>query len=227
MKKTPILLLTVILSLACTLGALVPIPTLTPAPTQTDTASPLPSSTPASPFLTYTYTPTLIGLKTPTLTPVDTATLLPTDTPPPATFTPTPLPPVNIEGFVFVNISLTEIYKAKGCEPSVVRITAQTDISSGVEFVFLFARFKSMKAERIGKWTNIPMTLFGAGTYIHDLSSDQIREDAYFDTSWIEYQIVSATKSGREIGRTDIFKERLKMLACVPTATPTAATVSP
>jgi hypothetical protein len=71
------------------------------------------------------------------------------------------------------------------------------------------------------------MSSFGAGTYILDLSSDQMLEDAYFQTAWIEYQIVSTTKSGTEIGRTDIFKERLKMLECVPVPTPTSANVVP
>jgi hypothetical protein len=132
-----------------------------------------------------------------------------------------------MEGFVLVTISQNEIYKAKGCEPSTVRVTAQVDSVARIGYVLLFVRFKSLKAERASKWTSIPMSSFGAGTYIHDLSSSQMMEDAYFETSWIEYQIVSTTKAGTEIGRTDIFKERLKMLACAPTETPTSANVKP
>jgi hypothetical protein len=126
-----------------------------------------------------------------------------------------------MEGFVSITISLTEIYKAKGCEPSVVRVTAQVANPADAVYVLLFARFKSLKAERTGKWTKFDMASVGGGTYIYDLSSDQMRDDAYFETSWIEYQVVSTTQSGSELGRTDIFKERLTMLECVPPS-PTA-----
>lgn len=227
MKKTTFILLLAIFSMSCALGPLAPVPTQTPAPTQTETASPQPSPTPVPPTLTFTLTPTLIGVKTTTATPRDTPTLLPTDTPLPLTSTKTPPPPVKMEGFALVTISLTEIYKAKGCEPSVVRITAQVSNFVGVEHVLLFARFKSRKAERTGKWTSIPMTSFGAGTFIHDLSSNELKDDAYFESAWIEYQIVSTDKNGNEVGRTDIFKERLAMLECVPTPSPTSANVAP
>lgn len=228
MKKTTLLLLSLaIFSMSCVLGPLAPVPTHTPEPTQTETASPQPSPTPVLPTLTFTFTPTLIGIKTTTATPRDTPTLLPTDTPIPLTSTETLPPPVMMEGFARVTISLTEIYKAKGCEPSLVRITAQVSNPIGVEHVLLFARFKSKKAARTGKWTSIPMTSFGAGTFIHDLSSNEIKDDAYFESSWIEYQIVSTDKNGREIGRTDIFKERLTMLECAPTPSPTSPNVKP
>jgi hypothetical protein len=161
----------------------------------------------------------LIGFKTATLTPEFSATPEATQT----AFTPatlaainTPQLPVNMDGFVSINLSLTEIYKAKGCEPSVVRVNAQVANPADVVYVLLFARFKSLKAARAGKWTKFDMVSIGGGTYIYDLSSDQIRDDAYFETSWIEYQVVSTTQSGRELGRTDIFKERLTMLECVP-----------
>ena len=227
MKKLIPLLLAVALS-ACSLGPLSLVPTSTPEPTQTNTSTPQPSATPVTPTLTFTLPPTLVGIKTATSTPAitDTPTLGPTNTP----FIVTPLfilPTVRMDGFVSVNISLNEIYKAKGCQPSTVRVTVQVASLEGLGYVLLFARFKSLRAERASKWTNIPMTPVGAGTFIYDLSSDQMLEDAYFEESWIEYQIVSTTESGKEIGRTDIFKERLKMLQCVPTPTPTSPNVTP
>lgn len=227
MKKIILLLLIAILSLACAVGPLLPAPTPTSAPTQTETATPLPTPTPVPPTLTFTLTPTLVGLKTATSTSESTATPEPTGT----SFLPTLLVPatesVKLDGFVFVTTSLTEIYKAKGCQPSVVRVTAQVENLTSVGYVLLFVRFKSLKAERASKWTSIPMLSFGAGTYLLDLSSDQMLEDAYFETSWIEYQIVSTTQSGAEIGRTGIYKERLKMLECIPAPTPTSANVTP
>lgn len=228
MKKILPLLLLVLFSLACSVGSFAPVATTMPESTQTDTATPLPTETPVLPTSTFTLTPTLVGYKSPTPSPAATDT--PTITP---TFTQIVvqplfvLPTVKMEGFVSVTTSLTEIYKAKGCEPSVVRVTAQLSSMTSVEYVLLFARFKSLRAERASKWTNIPMTHLGGGTYIYDLSSNQMLEDAYFETSWIEYQVVSTNKAGREIGRTDIFKERLKMLQCVPTPSPTSENVKP
>ncbi|MCC6985399.1 MAG: hypothetical protein IT309_03145 [Anaerolineales bacterium] len=230
MKKLAFALLALTLSAACAFGPLVPVPTPTPAPTQTDTATPLPTPTPATPTLTFTFTPTLIGLKTPTftprfsLTPEASITAFTTFT---LTASNTAPPPVKTEGFISITISLTDIYKAKGCEPSVARISAQVVDSTAAAYVLLFARFKSKTAERVGKWTKFDMIPLGAGTYIFDLSSDQIKDDAYFDAAWIEYQIVSTTQAGSEIGRTDIFKERLTMLACDPNATPSPVTATP
>lgn len=227
MKKLNLALLALTLSAACSFGPLVQAPTPTPEPTQTDTPTLPPTLTPVTPTLTFTLTPTLIGLKTPTSTPqfsptpeatitaFTTVTLTASNTAP---------PPVKTEGFISIAISLTEIYKAKGCEPSVVRVTAQVVDSTTASYVLLFTRFKSKTAERVGKWTKFDMIPLGAGTYIFDLSSEQIKDDAYFETAWIEYQIVSTSKAGSEIGRTDIFKERLTMLACDPNATPATET---
>jgi hypothetical protein len=228
MKKTIPYLLFALFTFACALNPLLPAVTPTPAPTQTDTATPLPTETPVLPTATFTLTPTLVGYKSPTPSPAATDT--PTITPTSTQIVIQPLfilPTVKMEGFVSVTTSLSEIYKAKGCEPSTVRVTAQLSSMTSVEYVLLFVRFKSLKAERASKWTNIPMTHFGGGTYVYDLSSNQMLEDAYFETSWIEYQIVSTNKVGKEIGRTDIFKERLKMLECVPQPTATSPNVIP
>lgn len=227
MKKIILLLLIATLSLACAFGPLLPAPTATPVPTQTETATPPPTATPVPPTLTFTLTPTLVGIKTATSTVESSATPEPVITSALPTLLLPPTESVKMEGFVSVNISLNEIYKAKGCQPSAVRVTAQVENNASVGYVLLFARFKSLKAERASKWTSIPMISFGAGTYLLDLSSDQMLEDAFFETSWIEYQVVSTTQSGAEIGRTGIYKERLKMLECIPTPTPTSANVTP
>ncbi|GMV32299.1 MAG: hypothetical protein DYG85_08455 [Chloroflexi bacterium CFX1] len=227
MKRTFLQFFLGIFLSSCSLGFIAPEPTQPPSATPTNTATPPPTPTPVLPTLTFTFTPTLIGFKTATFTPEFSATPEATQTAfvtVTLTASDTPQPPVKMEGFYYVTISLTEIYKAKGCEPSVVRITAQAANPADVAHVLLFARFKSLKAPRLGKWTKLDMISVGAGTHIYDLSSDHIREDAYFDAAWIEYQIVSTTQTGREIGRTDIFKERLKMLACDPNATPVDVT---
>ncbi|GAB1471086.1 hypothetical protein MASR2M66_19640 [Chloroflexota bacterium] len=220
MKKQTSLLLPIlsIILFACVIGPQTPSVATDPPtlePTQADTSTPQPTETPVLPTATFTSTPTLVGYKTATPTPLVTETLTG------LLFIPnTSLPPVKMEGFISVTASLNEIYKARGCVPSMVRITAQVANPTKAAYVLLFIRFKSLIAERASKWTVIEMTELGAGTYFHDLSSDQMLEDKYFETSWIEYQIVSTIKNGRELGRTDIFAERLKMLECKPGGTP-------
>jgi len=217
MKKiTSLLFLSIFIS-ACAIGPLAP-PTSTPTfePTQANTFTPQPTETPVLPTSTFTLTPTLIGYKTITPTP------LVTETPVGLLFVPNTLPPpVKMEGFSSVNMSLTEVYKAnRGCEPSVVRATVQVANAAKAKYVLLFMRFKSFQTDRASKWTQIKMTHIGGGTYIHDLSTDQMLEDEFFESSWLEYQVVSTLENGTKLGGTDIFVERLKMLGCRPSGTP-------
>ena len=231
MKKIILLLIAALFSFSCSIGQFIPIlATPTPFPTATETFTPEPTAThtePAPPTPTFTLTPTLVGFKSPTPTPSITETPEFTPTQPTATDLPTLTATVQMQGFVFVSNSVSEFYKGTQCEPSTVKITAQVFDQNAVKYVLLFARFKSLTSQRASKWTNISMGTIGAGTFIHDLSSDQMLEDAYFQTSWVEYQIVATTASGKEIGRTDIFKEKIKMLECVPTPTSLPATVKP
>ena len=201
--------------------------TPTPAPTNTNTSTPQPTFTPVTPTLTFTLTPTLIGFRTPTSTSdvTQTATL--------SSVTPLAMIPLNtateifnMQGFVFVNVSATEFYKDRACEPSFVKISAQAGLPD-TAYVLLFVRFKSLTAERASRWTKFDMQTIGAGTFIHDVYSDEMLEDAYFQNAWLEYQIVATNVSGKEIGRTDIFKEKVKMLTCVPTPESVLPTVKP
>jgi len=228
MKKISLFLLLIVFSFACSFSDFVTAPTATPGPPATVTLTPPPTDTPLPPSPTFTTTPTLVGFKEPTATSIEpTATEVVSVTPlvmiTPNTTTPT----LQMDGFIFINTSLAEFYKGNICEPFTVKITAQILDRDAVKYVLLFARFKSTTAERYGKWTSIPMETIGAGTYVHDLTSDQVKEDEYFQNAWLEYQIVATNAAGAEIGRSAIFKDRIKMLACIPTDTPTPATVKP
>lgn len=223
MKKIYLSLFFAFTTFACILQGFSPNSTPTPALTNTITNTPQPTFTPVTPSLTFTATPTLIGIRTATLTPE----ILPTGTfslqTPLPLFTPiTPTEIFNMNGFVFVNTSGREFYKGRQCSPAFVKITAQAGLADTAH-VLLFARFKSLQAERASKWTTIEMETIGNGTYVHDVYSDEMREDEFFQTAWLEYQIVATNTLGKEIGRTDIFKEKVKMLTCVP---PTA-TIKP
>jgi hypothetical protein len=44
--------------------------------------------------------------------------------------------------------------------------------------------------------------------------------DAYRN-AWVEYQLVGTNLDAQEMGRTAIFSEKLTLLDCTPTSTPT------
>jgi hypothetical protein len=215
-KLLPIVLLSVVVS-ACTLEQvfMLPEPASTPAAARTDTPAPPPTLTPVLSTPTFTATPTLVGFEAspiaeeeetpaPVVTPLDSIILL------------TPTPTVQMDGFLFIRVSHASFYKGADCQPSSVSFTVQVADPARVRHVLLFVRFRSMTSERTGKWTNLPMTTIGAGTYIHELVSDQVLDEQFFQTAWVEYQLVATTAAAKEVGRTDIFKERLTMTPCAP-----------
>jgi hypothetical protein len=229
MKKIIPFLFFAMITSSCLLQMLIPTAaTPTPAPTLTDTSTPQPTFTPVTPTLTFTLTPTLSGIRTPTSTPEITETATLSSVTPFSLLTPSIVPTeiFNMQGFVFVNFSTNEFYKNRECEPSFVKITAQAGLPD-TAYVLLFTRFKSLTAERASKWTKFDMYTIGAGTYVYDVYSDQMLEDAYFQNAWLEYQIVATNTTGKEIARTDIFKEKVKMSTCVPTPASTLPTVKP
>lgn len=229
MKKILISIFSALITVACLFEMLSPVSaTPTPAATLTNTSTPQPTFTPVTPSLTFTLTPTLSGIRTATFTPEITETATLSSVTPFLLLTPSIVPTeiFNMQGFVFVNVSATEFYKNRECEPSFVKITAQAGLPD-TAYVLLFARFKSLTAERASRWTKFDMYTIGAGTYVYDVYTDQMQEDEYFQNSWLEYQIVATNTTGKEIARTDIFKEKVKMLTCVPTPPSTLPTVKP
>jgi hypothetical protein len=224
MKKIYIFFFTSLMTVSCALQMFAPNATPTPAATSTNTSTPRPTLTPVTPSLTFTSTPTLSGFRTPTSTQESTQTAIASTFTPFAQFTPsTPTEIFNMQGFVFVNISGPQFYKGRLCQPAFVKITAQAGLSNTAH-VLLFARFKSLKSETASEWTSIEMETIGGGTYVHDLYTDEMQEDEiFYQDNWVEYQIVATNSAGTEIGRTDIFKEKVKSLVCVP---PTA-TIKP
>lgn len=224
MKKVVLSLLVALMLSSCsitTLEQLLLPPTMTPLPTPVPSETPteIPTPTPVTPSLTYTPTPTLIGFKTPTRTPEISLT--------PNAFTPfnmitpdTATPSVVMTGFVTVFISAEEFYK-KGCEPGSVKFTAQVAKPAEAIFVVLFVRFKSKQTGNTSEWTSIGMQPLGAGTFTHDLVPEEMKNMDSYKNAWVEYQLVTTNLDANELGRTAIFSERLTLLNCSPTATPT------
>ncbi|MBK8784454.1 MAG: hypothetical protein IPO22_22250 [Anaerolineales bacterium] len=228
MKKTLIFLFCAIISFACSVGSFSLGPaTATPAPTSTSTYTPIPTATPVTPTLTFTSTPTLIGLKSPTptleitVTPFSSVTPLKLITPNTATAT------LQMEGFIAVRTSVSEFYKGRLCDPSAVKFSAQVLDQQKTAYVFLFVRFRSLNEGKTSEWTRIQMDTLGAGTFVHDLYSDEMKKDGFYTTAWIDYQFVANTSDFTEIGRSAIFKEKLKMIPCTATPTPTSGTITP
>jgi hypothetical protein len=218
MKKMLPAFLCAVLSISCSLGQFLPVMDDSPAsaPPPTDTFTPVPTRTPIPPTFTFTPTPTLIDLRaeaTATLMPLETATPLA------QIIGSTLTPAIQMKGFLSVNVTPREFYKGRNCEPFSVKFIAQVVDPVASAHVLLFVRFRSVQSGNASRWTSIPMGTIGAGTFIHDLTSDQMIGEELYRNSWVEYQIVITNTSGREIGRTDIFRENLLVMDCV-TATP-------
>jgi hypothetical protein len=233
MKKVSVLLIFAVLVSACsmTVGQFFGAPpTPTPAPTITNTPTDKPTFTPTVPTPTYTLTPTMVGLKTKTptldftptqllLTPLD-MTVLPSTTPISL------VTQVPMEGFISIALSDEVFYKGKDCQPVSVKFTAQVADPINTRFVVLFVRFKSRQSGATSEWTSITMQGSGVGTYSHDLVPTEMKALDFFENAWVQYQLVATDSNSKEVGRTDTFSERLTLLECVTTATPTV-TVTP
>lgn len=231
MKKFPILLIFVFLLSACsmTVNEFLGIQsTATAVPTFfTNTPTDAPTFTPTVPSPTFTVTPTLMGQKEKTATPEFTPTQL-ILTPLGVTLLPstTPLvfvPQVAMPGFVSVSISNDAFYKGKQCPPTSVKFTVQVAKPAGTSFVLLFVRFKSKLTGATSEWADsIAMQSIGGGTYTHDLTTLEMKAVDSFENAWVQYQIVATNSDSEQVGKTDIFSERLTLLECV-TPTPPAS----
>jgi hypothetical protein len=218
MNKNYIILACAILFSACSVfnsGA-----AATLAPPLTNTPTQAPSATPTVPTPTFTSTPTLIVFPK-TDTPIPDATLAQIINTPLSLFAPNTLTPgPKMKGFISVRVSEKEFYKGNKCQPASVMFTAQVSEPARSAYVVLFVRFKSKRSEVTSEWTSITMDTKGAGTFIHELTSDEMKGVASFQNPWVQYQLVTTQANTREIGRTDIFSERLALLECKPTPTP-------
>jgi hypothetical protein len=231
MKKISVLLICAVLLSACsmTLDQFLGRPaTSTPAPTFTNTPTDMPTFTPTVPTPTFTVTPTLAGQKKKTSTPNASPTLL-IFTPLSVTSLPSMTPvvlvtQVKMPGFFSISVSDEAFYKGTECLPLSVKFTAQVADPVNVAFVLLFVRFKSKQTGVTSEWTDsIIMQSISVGTFTHDLVPLEMKGRDYFENAWVQYQLVAQDSNSKELGRTDIFSERLTLLECVLTPVPTAS----
>ena len=218
MKKIYVILVCAIMSQSCSgLGSI----QAEPSPVSTNTATQVPSATSTVPTPTFTSTPTLI-VPPRTDTPTSDAALTQAAETPLFLITPnTSTPSPQMKGFLRVNVSGPEFYKGQECQPTSVQFTAQVSDVLNTAYVLLFVRLKSKQSGVTGDWADsIKMKTIGAGTYVHDLVTMEMKGVPSFQNAWVQYQFVATNDKGREIGRTDIFSERLTLLECKPTPTP-------
>lgn len=218
MKKAFLLIVSVLLAGCSLTDGNLPVEQIPPAATQTRT--PKPSKTAPPPTLTFTPTPTLLAAQATDPSNAVTAMVIPSITPLIYLTPNTPTATVMMEGFLTISVFGSEFFKDARCQPDSVKIVAQVTDPSRSEIVDLFVRFNSKRAGVEGKWTRITMQNIGAGTFTHMLQPSQILEYEIFRNAWVQYQFISSTRAGREVGRTTIFAEALSMTECVLTPTP-------
>jgi hypothetical protein len=129
-----------------------------------------------------------------------------------------------MKGFISIIVSAKEFYKSAGCEPVSVKVSAQVGDPANTAFVVLFVRFKSKQTGATSEWTSITMQTLGAGTFTHDLISEEMKGVGSFKNAWVQYQFVATNSKAREVGRTAIFSEALTLLECEP-PTPTPSLI--
>jgi hypothetical protein len=58
---------------------------------------------------------------------------------------------------------------------------------------------------------------------MHDLITLEMKAVNSFENAWVQYQIVATDSNSKQVGKTDVFSERLTLLECVPTPIPAAS----
>jgi hypothetical protein len=229
-KKIYILIFSVFLSSCASLSDLTKlIASPTPLPPAEDTATPVPSITPAptqnlfatsTPTpLTFTPTPTQLGAELFTPTSTETEEPFPTPGLPPAAVNGSYFTPVNV-GFRTVLISNNVLYWNEGpCMPRDIKISAFVEDTVSTDKVLLFTRLREKKNTlNITDWNSGAIMIKNPdnGSFNYDLHTWNLKHFFYFKEAWIEYQLVAVTKDLEVIGRTQIYDRNASLVQCVP-----------
>ena len=214
MKRTILLSVIAIFLLACSLVDLTQL--VPPPPVLPDTAIPSPTLTfPAPP--TYTFTPTLIGLRpsaTPSQTPLPTASFV-ARTPTLAStligpaISPTVMP--GNTGFDSILLSTNRIYIGD-CGKKEVVFTVQVTKPSKTDNVFLFLRLRNkLTGEDTGWNRGTALDAEGEGKFTYTLKASRFDDQ---NSSWIVYQLVGTDDQQKIVARSPIFPDSLSILKC-------------
>jgi hypothetical protein len=226
MKKTVILLLSVIIT-ACSalppvdlsfLTPATPAPTFTPQPTVTH--FPTPTST-RDPFAVNTAAPTdipptqnpQITLPPPTRTAPPTETFRPTITLEPidpSLFTPSP----NI--FTYVSRSTNQVVWGSACDGdrSITFVANVTPVRR-LKYVLLFIKLQDKFSGRHTEWgAGAIMKDNDQGKYFYKLELDQIKDYMFYEDAWLQYQMVASTVGLQVLGRSVVDRTSVSLTHC-------------
>ena len=222
MKKTVIILLTIIVTSCSALPFNLPM--LTPPPTAgpTDTPEPTVTRIPTRDlFVINTEAPTEVpptlepGVTAlpPTRTPTKTATFRPTitlDPLDPSLFTPSP----NI--FNFVQKSTSQIVWGGTCDGdrSIMFIVTVTPVRR-MKYVLLFIRLQDKYSGRGTEWgAGAIMKDNDQGKYFYKLELDQIADYQSYQDAWLQYQFVASTVGLTVLGRSVVDRTSVSVTNC-------------
>lgn len=212
MRKTLLLLCTLLILQACSVLDLIP----SPPPASTSTPSLTPSNTP-----TITLTPT----RTATPTPRDTATLIISEINTPVVLvsevvateaisiaTPSTLEPAS--GFESVDLSDGNIFYGT-CKRNYTKMTVKVEHPEDVRRVYIFFRLESgKKPGDTSPWTGSVTDNDGGGYFIYTLRANQIPEHHNFLKAWVHYQFVAEDAEGKIVGRSPVYTRNLVLEPC-------------
>ena len=222
MKKTVIILLTVVIT-SCT-ALPFDLPMLTPPATAgpTDTPEPTVTRIPTRDlFVINTEVPTEVpptlepGVTAPppTRTPTTTATIRPTitmDPLDPGLFTPSP----NI--FNFVQKSTSQLVWGGTCDGdrSIMFIVTVTPVRR-MKYVLLFIRLQDKYSGRGTEWgAGAIMKDNDQGKYFYKLELDQIADYQSYQDAWLQYQFVASTVGLTVLGRSVVDRTSISLTNC-------------
>jgi len=193
----------------------------TPAPSATATTVFTPTIT-RTPTITPSITPSATIVRIPTEDPdLPTPTLLiiPTlsrnDSSTPSAFIPQTFTTKPGPGFLSLTISDNRIYWGV-CEPNRTKITVEVEDPDGVFSVVIFVQVKSAKKEDYTPWTTgDAMHNHRDGAFSYLLRANSIYGRNHYQKSWVFLQMVATNDEGKEVGRTQVFRNLIALSPCM------------
>jgi hypothetical protein len=226
-----LLLLPILLSSCAPLSDVVQLlRTPTPVP-PADTATPIPSFTPAptlnlfatSTSTPLTFTPTVTQIGAELFTPTGTATDYPT------LYAPSPIVPSGassdtyftptVRGFRAVLLSNSQMFWNNGpCDPREIKFSAFVEDTVNTNQVLLFTRLREKSDTLLVTDWNSGAIMVKAdnGSYNYTLHTWNMDQYYWFKNAYLEYQLVSTDKDFNVIARTPVYDRNLSLVMCHP-----------
>jgi hypothetical protein len=229
MKKSPLIILLIVLLAGCASLPDITQLLITPTPIPVDTNTPQPTVTliptkdlfAVSSATPVTFAPTVSPLAsvgaTPTLLPTQTLIPLPTfseqfiNDMSSVTFF------AENSGFQAILYSAGTLYWGEGaCVTRSIKITAFVDDSERTDRVFLFLRLRDKQNTlNVGEWSaGAQMIKVADGSFNYDVKTYNLRQYFAYKNAWIEYELVSVNEKLEILGRTQLYDHNISLVKC-------------